>query len=769
MAPSECSTDSLIPSWVTIGVGSLMLLCLIATSVHSYTLLRQQVGWNDRSFGSKMKCWAKDIWGRKSCYLPLISHLADTTTDFAAVAEFYILARDTTKGQCGELNIWYIFGLSVSCMAVYRIVSGYIVYTLTKSWIRVCTQLVDLELFRVLYVSHKYKLSKKSSPQRLIGMLEVVFEAAPQTLLQFIFLMKTHALNPIILLSVIMSLLNLTSSTISDDKTLDGFTVYRGRPLHWKEQLETLPWLYLFRILDIPSHILCLCFLWQFINGNALTIVIAIDCVMVIIIYWKTNKCTDALMGLVVLPLSFGDNRRMLNRFWLYRILWIISMNITLWIYFTRDAYKSPFVIALWWFASLGSIIKFVVLWRMYKVVNDGDWSKTPKERGDMAAMYRKGLFSDVLELMFYIHTSPKSAELIMDTDNKPRATLLCAVYQAAAVYGGADDWALVNKMVAEHGIDMYDSDHKCCGIALHAVCGGGGRGVSMDQRVAVTKTLLQKATMRYLKALDHDGKSLFMRCGDDDIVLMDLIWERCNELWEKEDQEEQKEEDHLIRMSINDKRIQYLNTVVPQGYDGAGWNAVQYAIYRGREECFRKFLSWYPTSDSKRDIIFKTDLPYHSSFLICGATITRNSIGCCDILWEAIEEMCNGDENRDEIITNYLNVQRKDGDTALMESAMSYEAKTNNLLFKVLSYYPSLVCKQDALKMKNNEGKDALQILKDRRYLKEADKEEAMRVIEGILNGERQDIGTTDRNDAIETEYDVEINVKGNPDDHSS
>eukprot|EP01083_Nonionella_stella_P077639 212113_1 len=100
-----------------------------------------------------------------------------------------------------------------------------------------------------------------------------------------------------------------------------------------------------------------------------------------------------------------------------------------------------------------------------------------------------------------------------MDTDNKPRDTLLCAVYQAAAVYGGADNWALVNKMIDEHGIDMYDSDHKCCNTALHAVCVEKGRGVSMDQRVAVTKTLLQKATMRYLKALDHEGASLFMRC----------------------------------------------------------------------------------------------------------------------------------------------------------------------------------------------------------------------------------------------------------------
>eukprot|EP01083_Nonionella_stella_P208099 755453_1 len=90
-----------------------------------------------------------------------------------------------------------------------------------------------------------------------------------------------------------------------------------------------------------------------------------------------------------------------------------------------------------------------------------------------MAAMYGNVLYSDVLELVFYIHTSPKSTDLIMDTNNKPRATLLCAVYQAAAVYGGADNWALVNKMIDEHGIDMYDSDHKCCETALHAVSFG--------------------------------------------------------------------------------------------------------------------------------------------------------------------------------------------------------------------------------------------------------------------------------------------------------
>eukprot|EP01083_Nonionella_stella_P160837 526091_1 len=324
-------------------------------------------------------------------------------------------------------------------MALYRIVSSYMVYTVTKSCFRVCSQLVDLELFRILYVSHKYKLSKKSSPQRLISMIEAVFEAAPQTLLQLIFLMKTGGFNNrIIILSVIMSLLNLTSSTFSDDKTLDGFTTYHGESVKWNAKLKTLPLLYLFRICDIPSHIFCLCLLWVFVNGYVLAIAIAIDSIVVIIFYWITNKCTDALMGLVVLPLSYGNGelKRVLFCFWLYRILWVISVNIILWIYFTR--YTDDFVDALWWVASLGSIIKFLLLLRMYKVVNHGDWSLTSKERGDMAAMYNATLYSDVIELMFYIHTSPKNAEIIMDTDNKPRATLLCAVYQAADVHGSA-------------------------------------------------------------------------------------------------------------------------------------------------------------------------------------------------------------------------------------------------------------------------------------------------------------------------------------------
>eukprot|EP01083_Nonionella_stella_P002908 8317_1 len=133
----------------------------------------------------------------------------------------------------------------------------------------------------------------------------------------------------------------------------------------------------------------------------------------------------------------------------------------------------------------------------------------------------------------------------------------------------------------------------------------------------------------------------------------------------------------------------------------------------------------------------------------------------CWDVLWKEIEELCNDDNNRHEIVMNYLNVPKKVGlyedDTALMislqihdkrrpgseldssmdDDSMMYSIVENSgvsdLFFKVMNCYPSLLSKQDALKMKNQRGEDALQILK-RNYWNETDKGKAMREIETIL-----------------------------------
>eukprot|EP01084_Bolivina_argentea_P166383 288861_1 len=75
----------------------------------------------------KFKLCAKDVWGRKSVYLPLISHLSDTATDFASVVEFGIVAASSNPIDCG-INVWYLFASSIICMVIYRIISSIIIY-----------------------------------------------------------------------------------------------------------------------------------------------------------------------------------------------------------------------------------------------------------------------------------------------------------------------------------------------------------------------------------------------------------------------------------------------------------------------------------------------------------------------------------------------------------------------------------------------------------------------------------------------------------------
>eukprot|EP01084_Bolivina_argentea_P255715 430224_1 len=62
-------------------------------STHIKQSVTQKSEW-DKAQGcfGKLKLCAKDVWGRKSVYLPLISHLSDTATDFASVVEFGIVA-----------------------------------------------------------------------------------------------------------------------------------------------------------------------------------------------------------------------------------------------------------------------------------------------------------------------------------------------------------------------------------------------------------------------------------------------------------------------------------------------------------------------------------------------------------------------------------------------------------------------------------------------------------------------------------------------------
>eukprot|EP01083_Nonionella_stella_P122691 369278_1 len=239
----------------------------VNVDAHDITLSK----WQEASTGGKLKLWCKDIWKRKSVYLPLTAHLSDTATDFAAVIEFYDIAINHSPDDCG-INVWYLFGLSICSMLIYRIISSITIWRITRSWKRAIAQFIDIELFRILWLSHRLGLQSKSSPQRLISVMEAVFEAAPQSIIQATFLLKTQRFAGIIAVSSLLSFINLTMTIIGDDKQF--------LEIGFRSSCAPSISLHIFRILDIPSTILIYVFIWFYVNGYALTVTVLIDSVI---------------------------------------------------------------------------------------------------------------------------------------------------------------------------------------------------------------------------------------------------------------------------------------------------------------------------------------------------------------------------------------------------------------------------------------------------------------------------------------------------------
>eukprot|EP01083_Nonionella_stella_P067371 178166_1 len=395
----------------------------------------QTTDWESASCGQKFKLWASDVWSRKGIYLAVISHLSDTATDFAAVVEFHYIAKAWTPQECNDLNVPYIFALSITAMALYRIVSSVMVWRVTRSFKRVLLQFIDIELFQIVYISHRLGLKSKSSPQRMISALESVLEAAPQAALQLIYLIKTRNLSTIILVSSIVSLLNLTSSVIGDDKTFlkikfrnpfsdktyeQKYGTYNHSSVEPINRIEERSMMYgflqfvilnVFRFLDIPSQILLYVFMWYYVSGMAVFIVVVIDIVIVLLCYALTTNI-DAVLGIVAVPFTFGTAKRahisVLISFWAWSVCRIIAVDILIWVFIANDNHDlwgtpaESGVTALWIYCFVASILKWVFFWLLMRKYGGAYFGNGSKERSHLPQILQSRRFDAALELIFY-------------------------------------------------------------------------------------------------------------------------------------------------------------------------------------------------------------------------------------------------------------------------------------------------------------------------------------------------------------------------------
>eukprot|EP01083_Nonionella_stella_P208417 756362_1 len=314
MSPDErnCSTSSALGTYVIIGFGVVYAIILITVSVYSYRFLNKyNAKFMSSSSCKKLKLWSQDVYKRRRCYIPIITHLLDQVTDFAVVIQFRELAMAKTSNDCGGLNMWDLFGLSIFVLLFYRIISSFLIFQSTKSLQRMMLQFVDLELFRALYVNYLCDKNEPCSPQRWITSLEATFESTPQALIQTIFLVKAGSVGDsyIVIFSVVMSLWTIISKIVSDDRIISVLTA-RRLSLQFAaydcKKCACISWTfvcrYIWRILDVSSRIFICSLVWLFIGGWYLFFIIIFEglALMCVCIYTKRFEFLFGIVAMVV-------------------------------------------------------------------------------------------------------------------------------------------------------------------------------------------------------------------------------------------------------------------------------------------------------------------------------------------------------------------------------------------------------------------------------------------------------------------------------------
>eukprot|EP01084_Bolivina_argentea_P039603 73185_1 len=225
---NSCATSDLLSQNVTIVYASVYALFLIIVSAYSFNfLMKYETKFINSSCAKRLKIWFMDTWKRRKCYIPILAHIFDQVTDITVAIQFYELA--TRNGQsdnqwlkCNGLNIWYLFILTILSMTIYRLISSFLIFKITKSFGRFLSQMADVELLRALYVNYLCDSIEPCDPQRYITTLEATLESSPQTLIQLIYLVKTGSFTSsyVVVISFVSSLLCIVFKLISDDKSI---------------------------------------------------------------------------------------------------------------------------------------------------------------------------------------------------------------------------------------------------------------------------------------------------------------------------------------------------------------------------------------------------------------------------------------------------------------------------------------------------------------------------------------------------------------------
>ena len=209
--------------------------------------------------------WMRDTFTQRSIYGTVIVYAFDIVTDINVMILWF---------NQGELFFGF---MALMILVFYRIVSCYSVYEATARsrgklyrLIMAISQVLDLYIFVEVFASHQNK--KKSDRLRWINKMESALEAAPQIILQSVYLItrKTTELNTLVVLGLIFSVLKLGTTIISADK-LSVTRDAKDFHISYKYYIR-----FFFRIFEISSRVFLYVLICVIINGYVFGVIMVL-------------------------------------------------------------------------------------------------------------------------------------------------------------------------------------------------------------------------------------------------------------------------------------------------------------------------------------------------------------------------------------------------------------------------------------------------------------------------------------------------------------
>ena len=248
-----------------------------------------------------IKYLPKEIWKKKRCYFPFITHIIDQATDIAVIIKFYQISNNDIK--CGNNNnnntsgeelffaslFFFVFYKIISCIWIYIVTGGKILDSLLQL-------IFDAKLYHALYINFTLNKQEPCNPQRYLQILEASIESFPQCVIQLYFLISegsnaNDSSIEIIYLSLLFSIWNISSKMISEDKV---YFMQEWQSLDFQLKPFSLNVRYIgrfiFRMIDFVDRLLLLVLTWTVLGGVTVLIYICFEFMVILAFVVKTKR-----------------------------------------------------------------------------------------------------------------------------------------------------------------------------------------------------------------------------------------------------------------------------------------------------------------------------------------------------------------------------------------------------------------------------------------------------------------------------------------------